>query len=136
MAKHDIELKKMEEKLKQYLGAIRQREGYFDAVLAMMAVGISASNCDGEIHDEERKAIELFVAGISATNLPAGVKTEMNNIYSEPPNLQTAYNLARRSNVPNELCEEIIEMVIHADGVQHREESAFLAAWRSVKSIA
>ena len=136
-AEYNINLKKLEEKLKQVLGAIKRREEFFDAVLAMMAVGVSAANCDGEVHDEERKSIELFVAGIGAANLlPEGVKTEMNNIYSAPPNLRTAYSLARRANVPTELCEEIIEVVIHADGVQHQEECAFLAAWRSMKSAA
>ena len=122
--------------LEEFVGMIKDREAFFDAVLAMTAVGMATANCDGEIHDEERKSIELFISGISAAKLPKKVKNGIEGMYKAPPDLKTAFNAAREAEIPTDLVDEIIEVVIHADDVVHREEQAFLAAWRSLKSAA
>ena len=135
-AERDRTIERMTAQLEEFVGKIKEREEFFHAVLAMTAVGMATANCDGEIHEEERKSIELFISGISAANLPKKVKTDIEEIYKNPPNLRTAIEAAREANIPMDLVDEIIEVVIHADGIVHREEQAFLTAWRKLRSAA
>ena len=122
--------------LEEFVGMVKDQEEFSGAVLAMTAVGMATANCDGEIHEEERKSIELFIAGVSAANLPKKVKTGIEGMYKTPPDLRTAFEAAREANIPMDLVDEIIEVVIHADGIVHREEQAFLTAWCKLRSAA
>ena len=133
-AEHAKQLEKMTLQLTTFCSDIKEQKEFFDAIRAMTAVGLSAANCDGEIQDEEKQSIALFIAGINNTNLPTWVKSDLDRMYKAPPNLRTAYHMAQDANIPDELIEQIIEVVIHADAAVHRDESAFLAAWHDLKS--
>ena len=135
-AECDRKIERLTAQLEEFVGMVKDREAFFDAVLAMTAVGMATANCDGEIHEAERKSIELFISGLSAAKLPGKVKTGIEEMYKAPPDLRTAFKAAREANIPTDLVDEIIEVVIHADDVVHREEQAFLAALRRLKSAA
>ena len=140
-AECELKVEQLTKQMETYLCTIDERKSYFDAALAMTAVGISAANCDGEIHDEESKTIEQYIAGICVSSLPESLKNsmkilikEMEKIYDAPPELKSAFNLAHKANVPMWLCDEIIQVVIEADGVIETEEHAFLMEWRRLDS--
>ena len=135
-AEYDIRLKKLAPEMKSYVDSIREKEEYFKAILAMFAVGISVANCDGEIHKEERKTIDLYIFREAASRLPKSVKKKLERMYQAPPNLQTAFKLAQKANVPMSLCDGIIDVVIDADGVEKADERAFLAGWRRLRLAA
>ena len=135
-AEYAKKIEKMTEQLKSYYSTIQEHKKYFDNILAMAAIGLSAANCDGKIHGEEQNSLNLFLAGINHPNLPDWVKFKLDAMCKAPPNLRTAYAKAQDAQIPDDLIEEIIEVVIYADGVIHPEERAFLAAWRNLKSAA
>ncbi|MCY4304779.1 MAG: hypothetical protein OXC62_08410 [Aestuariivita sp.] len=106
------------------------KDHYFDVVLALVSVGVSAAYADFEVCTEERRTIEQFVAGMSVSQLPTNIKNKIEKIIESPPNLQTAYEHAQKARVPMELCEEVIKSVISADNEVNTKERAFLIGWR------
>ncbi|MNR37988.1 hypothetical protein D3C85_1560570 [compost metagenome] len=99
----------------------------------MHAVAVATANCDGVICDSERENIELFIAGVSVSSMPAEVTAKLEALYTTPPSIREAFELAIKSGVTMPVFEEIIQIVIHADGVQHLQEDAFMQAWNTLK---
>jgi hypothetical protein len=106
---------------------------YFNLVIAMEAIGLACAACDGEICADERREIDEFVAGIASGGLPSNVKSKIQQMAENPPNLMTAFALVKKLNVQSyELFDEIIEVVMHADGYVHHKEEAFFQAWNNL----
>ena len=99
-------------------------------LLALFAVGMSAANSDGEIQDEEKKVIEQYISEVDDSSLPKSVKTKIQKMYAAPPDQLTAFKLVRQAKIPMDVCEEIIEKVIDADGVRKTGERAFITSWK------
>lgn len=109
---------------------IRETSKYFDLLIAMAAVGFACAACDGEIAPEERLDIDEFVAGVSSSKLPSHIKEKIDEIAKNPPNIKTAFELAQKVGLDSyDLFDEIIHVVIHADGRIHEQEKIFQQAW-------
>lgn len=121
-------------KFEQVFTHLKEAGRFFDGIVAMQAVAISAANCDGVICDEERQNIELFISGLSASALPESVIADISSLYANPPTLPEAFAKARESGVDMAIFDEIINLVVHADGVVHADEDAFMQAWNVLKA--
>ena len=136
-AKYALKVKRMNLELgERFKVAIGEREHFFDAVLAMCAVGAAAANCAGSIKKEARATVEQFVAGVSGSHLPSGIRSEIDRIFNDPPNLLTAFSTTQRAGVPLELCQGIVELLMNADGMEEMQGRTFLAAWQRLASAA
>lgn len=106
---------------------------YFSLLIAMEAVGLACAACDGEIAPEERQEIDEFIAGVASSELPSHVKEKIEDIANNPPSVTTAFELAKRVGLDSyELFDEIIEVVMHADGRIYQDEKAFQNAWNEL----
>ncbi|NOI69606.1 TerB family tellurite resistance protein [Vibrio owensii] len=134
MAEYEKRTRDLEAKLAKAIEKLEGSAKYFNAIIAMESVAMACANCDGEISESERENIELFIGGVVGSELPQDVKTKIEGIYKKPPTPAEAFALANRSGVDVSVFNEIIELVMHADGVQHENEKAFLDAWNIAKS--
>lgn len=132
-AENAVAVKELRIKLEQLFAQLKSAGRFFDGILAMQAVAISAANCDGVIGDEERQNIEMFISGLSASALPESVIADITSLYETPPNLPEAFAMARNSGVEMSIFDEIINLVVQADGVVHADEDVYLQAWNSLK---
>lgn len=106
---------------------------YGDKLVAATAVGLACANCDGEIHEDELQEIDEFISGALHSNLPKQIHSGITKLRRNPPNLVTAYELANEHGLDSDLVDDIIDLVIHADGRVHPQEDAFLAAWAELR---
>ncbi len=112
---------------------LEETDDYFNLLIAMEAVGLACAACDGEIAPEERLEIDEFIAGITSSELPSHVKDKIEDIAKNPPSVTTAFELAKRVGLDSyELFDEIIEVVMHADGRIHQDEKSFQNAWNEL----
>ena len=106
---------------------------YFEGILAMTAVGIACANSDGDIADEEREEINDFITGVAGDKLPIHIKEQVEQMWTNPPNVNTAFELANNLGLDSlELFSEIIDITIHADGNVHEDELVFQQAWNEL----
>jgi len=134
-ANYDIKYKKMHSAFKDAEKILNKNNDYFNLLISMEAVGLACAACDGEIALEERQEIDEFIAGVASSGLPSHVKKEIEKIANNPPNLTTAFEMVKRLGLDSyELFDEIIEVVIHADGRIHQDEKAFQNAWNELVS--
>lgn len=133
-AEYDIKSAKLLEKLEKALSMLKENKEYFNAIYAMEAVAVACANCDGKISIEERDQIELFIKGISSSKLPDTVKKKIQELYDSPLNIKEAHELARRASIEMSIFDDIINLVIHADGVIHENENAFVEVWQQLKA--
>lgn len=140
-AKNTAEVEKSRENvrnIKRYM--VEQQKNLSDwqkfgeKVIAMTAVGFACANCDGEIHPKEIDKIDEFIAGVNHSNLPPYVKERIKKLRQEPPNLKTAFELAKKAKVRPSILDATIDLVMHADGIVHAKEKAFMNAWHKMKS--
>ena len=139
-AKYAVELEKSRAKareIKNYMLELRKRsdgwQKFGEQLIAMSAVGFACANCDGEIHPKEIDQINEFIAGVNHSDLPSYVKIRLNKIRREPPNLKTAFELAKKAKVKPSILDDVIDVVMHADGIVHANEKAFVNAWHKMK---
>ena len=140
MAKCAVELEETRERarnIKSYLVAQRKVladwQKFGEKLIAMAAVGFACANCDGEIHPKEIDEIAEFIAGVNNSDLPPYVKKQLNKFWREPPNLKTAFELSKKAKVKPSILDDIIDVVMHADGIVHAKEKAFMNAWHKMK---
>ena len=62
------------------------------------------------------------------------MKRRLNELRQEPPNLKTAFELAKKAKADLSLLDDVIDVVMHADGRVHEKEKAFMNAWHKMKS--
>ena len=122
-------------RVQSYLERVKEEFANFgDQLVAMFAVGIACANCDGEIHPHERRDIEDVIAGVSHSDLPSPIKEKINNLCDAPPNAKTAFELAKNAEVNPSVLDDIIDVVMVADGRVHPNERDFRDAWTKLRS--
>ena len=136
-AKYAVELEKSRDRVKNIESYLKENlsdwQKFGEQLIAMSAVGFACANCDGEIHPKEIDQIDEFVAGINNSDLPPYVKKQLNKFQREPPNLKTAFELAKKAKVKPSILDDVIKLVMHADSIVHANEKAFMIAWRKMK---
>jgi len=111
---------------------LKESDDYFNLIIAMTAVGLACAACDGEVSSEEETEILEFISGISSSGLPISVTSKLNELASNPPNINTAFYLANKVGLNSyDLFDEIIDVVTDADGYTHSQEIAFKQAWNN-----
>ena len=133
-ARNALVLEKLQERIHAIMEALKDWNQRGEQLVAMAAVGLACANCDGEIHPQERDDIDEFVAGVGHSELPSHVKERLDKLRREPPNLKTAFEIAKKAKVDPSILDAIIDVVMHADGRVHPNETAFMKAWHKMKS--
>lgn len=134
-AEYEAKYTKLYEAFKEAELRIKAREDYFNLIIAMEAVGVSCAACDGHISDEERIQIDEFIAGVTASELPQDVKDKIKQIADNPPNIKTAFELAKKTEPSSyALFDEVIQLVMYADGYLHEKEKVFMQTWQYLKA--
>ncbi len=132
-AKYDRKYEKLASAFEEAESRISETEDYFNLLIAMEAVGLACAACDGEIAPEERLEIDEFIAGVASSDLPSYIKSKIEEMAVNPPNIKTAFELSKKVGLDSfDLFEEIIEVVMHADGHIHKKEKAFQQAWNEL----
>lgn len=132
-AKYEAKYNKIESAFKDAEKRLNDTDDYFNLLIAMEAVGLACAACDGEVSEEERVEIDEFISGVMSSSLPTHIKTKIDGIANNPPNITTAYEYASKVSPESMgLFEEIIDVVMHADDYVHENEKAFLEAWRKL----
>lgn len=121
-------------RVQSYLEHTKDFVNFGDQLVAMFAMGIACANCDGEIHPDEKRDIEDSIAGFSSSGLPAVTKESINKLWEAPPNIKTAFELAKSAGVGFSVLDDIIDLVMMADGRVHPRERAFRSAWTKLKA--
>lgn len=108
---------------------------FLDLLIAVVAMGMAASACDGELHPAELAELDAFVTSVGGSALPDWVKADIAALRADPPAFEEALTLVRKVNrVWWGLFDQVIDVVIAADGVLRPEEEAFRARWTAVAS--
>jgi uncharacterized membrane protein YebE (DUF533 family) len=110
---------------------LRENEDYFNSIYAMVAVAVACANCEGKISIEERDEIEQFINGLSSIRHPDHVKEKIQSLYEKPLNIREAFDKAKKSNLEISIFDEIINLVMHADG---KNKDAFVQAWTQLRA--
>ncbi|QHF03890.1 hypothetical protein N015_16310 [Pseudomonas asturiensis] len=133
-AENAVVVQELRGKLEQVFTLLTDAGRFFDSVVAMHAVAISAANCDGVICDEEKESIELFISGLSAAEMPGSVIADIKSLYEKPPTLPEAFALAKESGIGMSVFDDIINLVVRSDGTVDSQEDAFMQAWNQSKT--
>jgi hypothetical protein len=133
-AENAVAVNELRNKLERIFEELKSAGKFFDGVVAMQAVAIAAANCDGEICESEKNDIEMFISGLSASNLPASVIAQITSLYEKPPSLRDAFAMAADSGMEMSMFDDIINLVVQSDGVVRVEEDAFMQAWNELKA--
>ncbi len=133
-AKYAVKLEKILHTLEEMKVAKNGWHHFGNQLVAITAVGIACANCDGEIHPDERTGINEFVAGVNHSKLPDDVKEKVDRLWQSPPNLKTAFELAKKNKVDFSLLDDVIDVVMYADGRVHAKEQAFMNAWHKMRN--
>ena len=135
-AESSKEIDELKNKLSNALNNLKSMDEHWNALIAMTAVGVSVANCDGDFSDNEREEISGFVHGMmNNSDVPDNVKSKIDEIYSNPPEMSITFELAKESKVDMSVFDDIIYAVMHVDGVK-KEEEVFVNAWNTLKNIA
>ena len=133
-AEASAEIDKLKNELFNAFNQLKNMDEYWNALIAMTAVGIAVAECDGDFSDNEREEISTFVHGISS-DVPDKVKSKLDDMYNNPPQMVVAFKLAKESKIDMDVFDDIIYAVMNADGVKEEEE-VFVNEWNTLKSIA
>lgn len=108
-------------------------EEYWEAIVAIEAVAVSSASSDKDFSDAERKEIKKFIQNINPNKeIPSTVQEKIDEIYANPLPLNKAFLLAKETKVEMSIFEEILDVVMHTDGVKF-EEKVVLNAWHAFK---
>jgi hypothetical protein len=136
-AEYELKFQKLQTLLRAELEKKHEEGRYFDLVVALHAIGMACAACDGEVSLEERHNIEEFIGGVSVTALPTNVREKLAFLTENPPNLPTAFELAKKYGTDAmDLFDEVIQLVIHSDGRVAVEEMHFQQEWSRLKEAA
>lgn len=129
-AKHILKWGKIIKRVEKIKTTLEDDRQYFDLIIALYAVSISAAYSDGLFTKEEENSIREFIGGTSHVALPKRVKTVFERIYKNPPALNTAMRYVKK--VPQEywpLFTDVVDFVVNEDGNVTERERAFQQAW-------
>jgi len=117
--------------------ARKEDDDFYQLILAMVAMGLAAAACDGEVSEEESEEIQEFSAGVAHGKLPKRVRERIAALVEAPPNLATAMEYVEPLPESDyDTIELVIRLVIESDGIVREAEAAFLEAWRQQRSAA
>jgi len=133
-AEHLEELQVLRGKLGEAVASLKVAGQHFNAIVALHAVAVAVATCEGAVSEAEREGIDLFISGLSGDSLPDTVAQRIESLYLQPPTVKEAFQLARESALDMGTFDEIINLVVHADGGMHPREAAFMQAWNHLKS--
>jgi len=109
---------------------------YWEAMVAIEAVATSCASSDKDFSEAEREEIKTFIQKINPNkNIPSSVKEKIDEVYVNPLPLNKAFLLAKETKVEMSVFEDIIDVVMHTDGVKF-EEKVVLNAWHDFKRSA
>lgn len=126
--------KKYEAKVAVLIERLRSYEDFNKKLVAMYAVGLAVANADGVICNEERRELDQFVAGCMAASLPAKVNATIEKLTAKPPTLPQALQFAKRAKLPKADIDDVIDVMVNADGIVNTHEEKFIARWKSMSA--
>lgn len=136
-ARTRIEVEKLRHGLAEAKKRLKTDQEHFTFLIALFAVGMAVANADGHISAEEEREIREFVAGVAELNLPPHVKGQITRLRNQPPSFSTAMRyVAKCDGKSLGVFDDVIEVAISADGVEHERETAVREAWRSHRAAA
>lgn len=115
---------------KELVARLMDYEGFEDKLMALYAVGLAAAASDGEICAAERHIIDEFVAGCMSNHLPAHLRSALVEIEAKRFKLTDALKWAAEAGVPRQDIDDMIDLVVHADGEFHSLEKRFVTQWQ------
>ena len=133
-AKKDLELsklrmraEKMAEDFQKTINRFKGDAEFFNYIIALSAMGIAMANANGEIHENEKAELEEFVGGVAKSNFPTNVKNEVERLWNNPPTFQESMKYMEYVAPENyATIKEVLEVVMDADGIRHKEQLKFL----------
>ncbi len=132
----EVKLSEIDALKKELSGAfenLSSMEEYWEAIVAIEAVAVSSASSDKDFSDAERKEIKKFIQKINPNKeIPSTVQEKIDEIYANPLPLNKAFLLAKETKVEMSIFEEILDVVMHTDGVKF-EEKVVLNAWHAFK---
>jgi hypothetical protein len=134
--KHELEKKEI---ISMVSSVLKDTTKFYEYVIAMHAIGLATANIDGHISEEELQEIEEFVSGIMSSKLPANVKNQIRIMAEDPPSLSTAFEFLKRADMTEmgwKDVDDLIELVIIADGYEDEKELEFKKSWQMLRKTA
>jgi uncharacterized tellurite resistance protein B-like protein len=128
--------KKIVEKIERVL---KDTTKIYEYVIAMHAIGMATANADGHISKEEAKEIDEFVEGVMSDKFPDNVKKQIINLTNNPPSLSTAYAFLKKADLTEKGwkdVDDLIQIVISADGYEDEKEIEFKKSWYLLRKTA
>jgi uncharacterized membrane protein YebE (DUF533 family) len=135
-AKYELEKKKIVKKVERIL---KDTTKIYEYVIAMHAIGMATANADGHISQEEVKEIEEFVNGVMSASFPDTVKKQIKDLTDNPPSLSTAYAFLKKAGMTEKGwkdVDDLIQIVIDADGYEDEKEKKFKESWQILRKAA
>ena len=130
----EIDLLKQE--LSEAFDNLSSMDEYWEAMVAIEAVATSCASSDKDFSDAERETIKTFMQKINPNQeIPSTVQEKIDEVYANPLPLVQAFLLAKETKVEMSVFEDIIDVVMHTDGVKF-EEKVVLNAWHDFKRSA
>ena len=130
------EFDSLKKHLSDAFNKLSSMDEYWNAIIAIEAVGTSCASSDKDFSDKERKEISKFIHSINENqNMPSSIKEKIDAIYQNPLPLNKAFLLAKETKIEISVFEELIDLVMHVDGVKF-EEKVVLNAWHDFKKSA
>jgi len=130
------EIDALKQELSSAFDKLSSMDEYWDAIVAIEAVATSMASSDKDFSDAERKEIKQFIQKLNPKKeMPSSVKKKIDEIYANPLPLNQAFLLAKETKIEMSVYEDIIETVMHTDGVKF-EEKVVLNAWHDFKMSA
>jgi hypothetical protein len=123
---------KYEEKIAALTERLQTYQDFDKKLVAMYAIGLAVANADGVICQDERDELDQFVAGCMAGHLPAQLNERIAKLTANPPTLPQALQYAKRAKLPKRDIDDIVDVIVNADGVVNTHEQQFIARWESM----
>lgn len=100
-----------------------------------IAVGFSAAFADGKFNEKEKIEIESMIQEINQSNLNDIIKSDIELLYKNPPNLNTIWERVKNDSIEKlELFEKTILQVLAVDNELNELEKAYFQAWTKLKN--
>lgn len=135
LAVHGAKVKDLEQKL--FLAAERYTEqnNFNDFIICLFAIGASVAACDGSFDIEEENSLKEFVAGASKAALPPGILSAIKELTERPPAFEAAMVYVEKLDQKDwPIIDDMLAIVVEADGVLAEEERKFLKQWAEYKA--
>ena len=130
------EIDALKKELSEAFDNLSSMDEYWEAMVAIEAVATSCASSDKDFSDAERETIKTFMQKINPNKeIPSAVQEKIDEVYANPLPLVQAFSLAQESKVEMSVFEDIIDLVMHTDGVKF-EEKVVLNAWHDFKQSA